>query len=112
MKVLLETFSILENEGGSGSSMAKGFSKPLKSSKFIGMLHTLKVMLPSLTALSKTFQTEAINFSTITPNIEKAKSKLRQILDEQKPLLLKSDIKNNRLQKSNEGRQARRRNNP
>ena len=91
--------------------MAKGFSKPLKSSKFIGMLHTLKVMLPSLTALSKTFQTEAINFSTITPNIEKAKSKLRQILDEQKPLLLKSDIKN-RLQKSNEGRQARRRNNP
>ena len=111
MKVLLETFSILEIEGGSGSSMAKGFSKPLKSSKFIGMLHTLKVMLPSLTALSKTFQTEAINFSTITPNIEKAKSKLRQILDEQKPLLLKSDIKN-RLQKSNEGRQARRRNNP
>ena len=111
MKVLLETFSILEIEGGSGSSMAKGFSKPLKSSKFIGMLHTLKVMLPSLTALSKTFQTEAINFSTITPNIEKAKSKLRQILDEQKPLLLKSDIKN-RLQKSNEGRQAGRRNNP
>ena len=111
MKVLLETFNILEIEGGSGSSMAKGFSKPLKSSKFIGMLHKLKVMLPSLTALSKTFQTEAINFSTITPNIEKAKSKLRQILDEQKPLLLKSDIKN-RLQKSNEGRQARRRNNP
>ena len=111
MKVLLETFSILEIEGGSGGSMAKGFSKPLKSSKFIEMLYTLKVMLPSLTALSKTFQTEAINFSTITPNIEKAKSKLRQILDEQKPLLLKSDIKN-RLQKSNEGRQARRRNNP
>ena len=54
---LLETFSILETEGGSGGSMAKGFSKSLKSPKFIGMLYTLRVMLPSLTALSRTFQT-------------------------------------------------------
>ena len=45
-------------------------------------------MLPSLTALSNTFQTGAINFSIITPNIENAKSKLQQILDEQKPLML------------------------
>ena len=58
-------------------------------------------MLPSLTALSYTFQIGAINFSRITPNIEKTKSKLQQILDEQKPLvLLKSDMKN-RLQRCN-----------
>ena len=36
-------------EGGSGDSMAKGFSKLLKSPKFIGMLYTLRVKLPSLT---------------------------------------------------------------
>ena len=47
---LLEIFSILETEGGSGGFMAKGFSKLLKSLKFIGMLYLLKVMLPSLTA--------------------------------------------------------------
>ena len=56
-------------------------------------------MLPSLTALSKTFQTGAINFSRITPNIEKTKAKLQQVLDVQKPLkVLKSDMKN-RLQR-------------
>ena len=47
---LLESFSILETEGGSRGSMAKGFSKLLKSPKFVGMLYTLRVKLPSLTA--------------------------------------------------------------
>ena len=47
---LLETFSKLETEGGSGGSRVKGFSKLCKSPKFIGMLYTLRVMLPSLTA--------------------------------------------------------------
>ena len=36
---LFETFSMLETEGGSGDSMVKGFSKSLKSPKFIGMLY-------------------------------------------------------------------------
>ena len=92
---LLETFSIWETEGGSGGSIANGFSKSLKSPKFIGMLYTLREMLPSLTALSRTFQTGVINFSRITPKIEKTKSKLQQILDEQKQLkLFKTDMKN------------------
>ena len=47
---LLETFSKLETEGGSDGSMGKGFSKSWKSLKFTGMLYTLRVMLPSLTA--------------------------------------------------------------
>ena len=54
---LLEIFSIVETKGVSGGSMAKGFSKSLKSLKFIGMLFTLRVMLPSLTSLSMTFHT-------------------------------------------------------
>ena len=58
------------------------------------MLYTLRVMLPSLTALTKTFQTGAINFSKITPNIEKTKSNLQQISDKQKSLmLLKTGLK-------------------
>ena len=92
---LSETFTILETEGGSGGFVVKSFSKSLKSPKFIGILYTLRVMLPSLTALSRTFQTGVTNFSRITPKIEKTKSKLRQILDEQKPLkLFKTDMKN------------------
>ena len=65
------------------------------------MLYTLRETLPSLTALSRTFQTGSITFSRIIPNIEKTKSNLQQILDEQKPLkLLKTDMKN-RLQRCN-----------
>ena len=46
---LLDALQILESEGGTGISMAKDFIKTLKSTKFLGMLYTLKVMLPSLT---------------------------------------------------------------
>ena len=48
----------------------------------------------TLTSLRRAFQTEAINLSRITPNIEKTKSKQQQILDEEKPLkLLKTIVK-------------------
>ena len=76
---LLKTLNILEGEGGSGGSMAKGFAKTLKSSNFLGVLYTLKVMLPSLTALSKSFQTGTINFSRIAPNVVKTKTKLQPL---------------------------------
>ena len=45
---LLETFCVLEPEGGSGGSMAK-------SPKFTGMLYTLRVVLPSLKLMSAIF---------------------------------------------------------
>ena len=35
---LLEALQILESGGGTGGSMAKGFIKTLKSTKFLGML--------------------------------------------------------------------------
>ena len=97
----LETFSVLETEEGSRGSMAKGFSKSLKSPKFTGMPYPLRVMLLSLTSLSRVLQTEAINLSRITTNIEKTKSKQQQILDEEKPLKLLKTIMKNRLQRCN-----------
>ena len=63
----------LEEEKGSGGAMVKEFLKNLKSLNFLGMLHTLKVMLQSLTELSKTFQSGAIYFSRIVPNVLKTK---------------------------------------
>ena len=47
---LLETFSILEIEGGSDGCVAKGLSKSWERPKFIEMLYTLRGMLPSWTA--------------------------------------------------------------
>ena len=56
--------------------MVKGFPKKLKRQNFLGMVYTLKIMLPSLTALNKTFQSGVISFSKIVPNILKTKAKL------------------------------------
>ena len=73
--------------------MGKGFARKLKSLNFLGMLYTLKAMLPSLTALSKTFQSGAINFSRIVPNVLKTKTKIQQLFDKVKTVnLLKDDL--------------------
>ena len=73
--------------------MAKDFTKKLKSLNFLGMLSTLKVMLLSLTALSRPFQSGAINSSRIVPNVLKTKSKLYQHFDNVKVVnLLKDDL--------------------
>ena len=57
------------------------------------MLYTLTVMLPSLTALGKTFQSGAINFSRIVPNVLKTKTKLQQLFHNGKTVnLLKDDL--------------------
>ena len=60
--------------------MAKGLAKKLKSLDFLGMLYALKLILLSLTALNKTFQSGAINFSRIVPNILKTKTTLCHFL--------------------------------
>lgn len=56
--------------------MAKKIVRKLKSSKFLGIPYTLKVILPTLTELSKIFPTEVINISRIMYNVLKTKNKL------------------------------------
>ena len=73
--------------------MVKGFAKKFKSLNFLGMLYTLKVMLPLRTALSKAFQSRAINFSKIVPSKLKSKTKLQQLFDKGETVnLLKNDL--------------------
>ena len=52
-----------------------------------GRLYTLKVILLSLTTLSKTFQRGAIKFSQIIPNTGKIKSKLKWPFERKNDLL-------------------------
>ena len=67
--------------------------KKMDSVEFLGLLYNMKFMLPSLTALSKTFQTGAINFSRIKPNLEKTKAQLQNTATQQTALKkLKSDV--------------------
>ena len=85
--------SIQEQDKFPGGSMASGLLKKMDSVKFLGLLYTIKFMLPSLTALSKTFQTGAINFSRIKPNLEKTKAQLLNTATQQTALKkLKSDV--------------------
>ena len=73
--------------------MASGLLKKMDSVEFLGLFYTMKFMLPSLTALSKTFQTGAMNFSGIKPNLEKTKGQLQNTATQQTALKkLKSDV--------------------
>ena len=77
--------------------MVSGLLKKMDSVEFVGFLYTMKFMLPSLTALSKTFQTGAINVSRIKPNLEKMKAQMQNTATQQTALKkLKSDV-NGRL---------------
>ena len=89
--------SIQEQDKSPGGAMASGLLKKMDSVEFLGLLYTMKFMLPSLTAHSKTFQTGAVNFSRIRPNLEKAKAQLQDTATQQTVLKkLKSDM-NGRL---------------
>lgn len=59
--------------------MATGLLKKLDSITFLGVLYMFKIVLPHLSALSKTFQTGAINFSRVIPGINKLKSNISHV---------------------------------
>ena len=89
--------SIQEQDKSPGGAMASGLLKKMDSVEFLVLLYTMKFMLASLTALSKTFQTGAINFSRIKPNLEKTKAQLQNTTTQQTALKkLKIDV-NGRL---------------
>ena len=66
--------TFLAKEKGSGGAMPKGLAKKLESLHFLGMRYTFRLLLPSLTALSKTFQCGIINFLKIVPKVLKIKT--------------------------------------
>ena len=68
-----------------GDATATGNLRKIKSVDFLGNLYLFKHALPHLFALSKTFQTVAINFSKIKPNIMKTKAKLQRLKNDDAP---------------------------
>ena len=83
---LLQTLRILNNETTPGGASAKGLLNKLNNQDFLSELDMLKFMLLHLTVLSKTFQEVVLNFSQIAPNIEKTKSKINQVTQQNEPL--------------------------
>ena len=74
---LIKTLQTLGEERNGAKAI--GILKKIKNIDFIGSLCLFKNMLPILSTLSKTFQTNALNFSRITPAIVRAKEKIMEV---------------------------------
>ena len=73
-KGLIYTLKEMQNGKESGFT-ASGLLKKISHYEFLGGLYLLKSILRSLTGLSKTFQTGSLNFSRISPAINRCKSR-------------------------------------
>lgn len=86
---LLHTFTELKQD-----PLALGLFKTMKTANFMGNIYVLKEVLPSLTALSKTFRAGALNFSHVGPAIHHTKTSLETIKSSQSPLKkVEEDVK-------------------
>lgn len=87
---LLHTFQELKKD-----ALALGLLKKMKAVKFVGTIYILKEVLPCLSALSKTFQAGALNFSHVGPAIQHTQASLETVKSSQSPIKkLEEDIKN------------------
>lgn len=90
---ILNALRLMSEENSVMGNCASGLLKKIDSFSFLSTLYLMKVMLPHLTTLSKTFQTGALNFSRVIPNIQKTKSKIMAVVSKDEPLvLLEKDI--------------------
>ena len=81
-------------------STATGLLRKINNYEFSGILCLLKNMLPILSCLSKTFQTGSLNFSRITPSINKCKEKIKEVAKDGRGLKQLRDILNGKLKES------------
>ena len=65
---------------------ADGLLKKIDNVQFIGMLYILKEVLPQFSTLSKTFQTDCLNFSIVGRSIEKTMRNLKSLVSNDTPL--------------------------
>ena len=90
---LLHTLgSMKDEEGASTGGTTAGVLKKVVDRKFLVVLNVLKLMLPYLSTLNKTFQSGKSNFSRIKLTIKKTTHRIKDLAERQKPLTeLKQD---------------------
>jgi septation ring formation regulator EzrA len=65
----------------------------MKGYSFIASVYVLRSVLPILSSLSKVFQSGTIDFSHICPSLQYTIDKLKEIADNQTPIVeLKKDL--------------------
>ena len=75
-----------DEEGASTGATTAGVLKKVDDMKYLAVLYVLKLMLPYLSTLSKTFQSGDLNFSRIKPAIGKPTHRIKNLAEKQKPL--------------------------
>ena len=99
-KGLIYTLKEMQNDKLSGPA-ASGLLKKISHYGFLGTLYLLNNILPSLTELSKTFQTGSLTFSRILLAINRCKSKILEVVKDDRVIQqLKEDL-NGRLKELN-----------
>ena len=89
----------MQNDKLSGSA-ASGLLKKISHYGFLGTLYLLNNILPSLTGLSKTFQTGSLTFSRILLAINRCKSKILEVAKDDRVIQQLKDL-NGRLKELN-----------
>lgn len=74
-------------------ALVLGLFKKIKTAKFLGTLYILKEVLPCLSTLSRTFQTDALNVSHMEPAIQCAQASLESLESSGCPLKKFEDVK-------------------
>ena len=90
----------MQNVKASGST-GSGLLKKISHYEFLGKLYLLKNILPSLTGLSKTLQTGSLNFSRISPAINRCKSKILEVTKDERIIRQHKEDLNGRLKELN-----------
>ena len=86
---ILNTLNIL----GEKDTAVYGLLQRMKGYSFIASLYVLRSVLPILSSLSKVFQSGTIDFSHICPSLQFTIDKLKEIADNQTPIVeLKKDL--------------------
>ena len=76
---MTQALKIMEEDRAIGGDQIDGLLRKIDNTTFLGTLYMLKLVLPHLSTLSKTFQKGSLNFSRISLSIEKTIRKMHFI---------------------------------
>ena len=76
---MMQASRIMKEDRAIGGAQIDGLLRKIDNTTFLGTLYMLKLVLPHLSTLSKTFQKGSLNFSRISPNMEKTIHKMHFI---------------------------------